>query len=303
MVGRINLAIFSLVCLALVGCDNEDEAVRQTASKHAPPVSSPIAEKREPAHPPADALAKPPGVDPDKLAENAKALSALGYQSEADILYGHACDWGNAAACAHLSMAKRSAAPSAAPAAARPQATTTTTAKENPPLVVKPASVARVEQSPASRPPAPVPPSARLSTPTPGASAQAPLQAAPAATASAQAALPAASSVQGSAKLAMMQDTRSSPATASDRPGNSAPRKLVRQAQDLEQIGYAPMAIRLYKDACLAGDGLSCKRLGEIYIKGTEGVGRDYAESVQWYNRARQLGVAVHTLEKRVVVR
>lgn len=64
-------------------------------------------------------------------------------------------------------------------------------------------------------------------------------------------------------------------------------------------LAALPPAARNQRDACLTGDGLACKRLGELYIAGAEGVERNYAESVRWYERARRLGVDVPVLEKR----
>lgn len=90
---------------------------------------------------------------------------------------------------------------------------------------------------------------------------------------------------------------------AQENPAVVDTKKLFQQADQLDRIGYTAMSIKLYKDACLAGEGTACKRLGEIYIKGTQGVERDYAESVRWYDQARHFGLAVPNLEKRTIIR
>jgi serine/threonine-protein kinase len=74
---------------------------------------------------------------------------------------------------------------------------------------------------------------------------------------------------------------------------------LYQQALALEQSGKAPEAIRIYRRAARAGSGKAAKRLGEIYDRGVPGVSRDYAESLQWYETARQLGETVETAGKR----
>ena len=57
--------------------------------------------------------------------------------------------------------------------------------------------------------------------------------------------------------------------------------------------GKANEAIRIYRRAAKIGSGKAAKRLGEIFDKGVPGVSRDYAESLQWYEAARQLGETV----------
>ncbi len=68
---------------------------------------------------------------------------------------------------------------------------------------------------------------------------------------------------------------------------------LYRQALAMENGGDARGAIRIYRRAARAGNGSAAKRLGEIFDKGVPGVSRDYAESLQWYEIARQLGETV----------
>jgi serine/threonine-protein kinase len=74
---------------------------------------------------------------------------------------------------------------------------------------------------------------------------------------------------------------------------------LYQQAQQMESSGKASQAIRVYRRAARAGNGKAAKRLGEIYDKGVPGVSRDYAESLQWYETARQLGETIELSGKR----
>ncbi|NTV96896.1 MAG: sel1 repeat family protein [Thiobacillus sp.] len=241
-------------------------------------------------------MAKPPGVDPAKLAEHAKSLSELGYKDEAAKLYSHACNWGYSPACAKLkTSAERVAGQEAMPTQVVAQPTPAVK-----PASTKPAAV--VAQAPTIKPIAPpAPPSvtAHPALPPAPAPSATPVAAPPANPAPALSAAP---PVPASPPPVVVASVK--PAPAIDKPAAPVdPHKLSQQAQGLEEMGYLPVAIKLYKDACLGGDGHACKRLGEIYIQGSEGVERDYAESVRWYGRARQLGIAVPTLEKRSVYR
>ncbi len=74
---------------------------------------------------------------------------------------------------------------------------------------------------------------------------------------------------------------------------------LYQQALEMEIGGDAKGAIRLYRRAARAGSGKAAKRLGEIYDRGLPGVSRDYAESLQWYETARQLGESIETASRR----
>ena len=74
---------------------------------------------------------------------------------------------------------------------------------------------------------------------------------------------------------------------------------LYQQALAMENGGDVKGAIRVYRRAARAGSGKAAKRLGEIYDRGVPGVTRDYAESLQWYETARQLGETVETAGKR----
>ena len=87
--------------------------------------------------------------------------------------------------------------------------------------------------------------------------------------------------------------------TAPAKPAASENETLYQQALTLEQSGKANEAIRIYRRAARAGSGKAAKRLGEIYDKGVPGVSRDYAESLQWYETARQLGETVETAKAR----
>jgi serine/threonine-protein kinase len=74
---------------------------------------------------------------------------------------------------------------------------------------------------------------------------------------------------------------------------------LYQQALADENAGKIKDAIRIYRRAARGGNGKAAKRLGEIYDKGVPGVSRDYAESLQWYETARQLGETVELSGKR----
>ena len=104
------------------------------------------------------------------------------------------------------------------------------------------------------------------------------------------------------------------PASVATAPGSSAPAPgaasagkgagseldtLYQQALAMETGGNTKDAIRIYRRAARAGSGKAAKRLGEIFDKGANGVSRDYAESLQWYETARQLGETVETAGKR----
>ena len=67
----------------------------------------------------------------------------------------------------------------------------------------------------------------------------------------------------------------------------------------MENGGKTSQAIRVYRKAARAGSGKAAKRLGEIYDKGVPGVSRDYAESLQWYETARQLGETIELSGRR----
>ena len=83
------------------------------------------------------------------------------------------------------------------------------------------------------------------------------------------------------------------------KPAVSENETLYQQALAMENNGDAKGAIRLYRRAARAGSGKAAKRLGEIYDRGVPGVSRDYAESLQWYETARQLGETIETAGKR----
>jgi TolA protein len=82
-------------------------------------------------------------------------------------------------------------------------------------------------------------------------------------------------------------------ATETKPAAGGTPAELFQQAKTLEGEGRYAEAVRLYKQAGNGGHGPSSKRLGEIYLKGAKGVSRDYAESVRWYDKARQQGMEI----------
>jgi TPR repeat protein len=75
--------------------------------------------------------------------------------------------------------------------------------------------------------------------------------------------------------------------------GAPSTKSLYDQASALEQEGRGADAVALYIRSVRAGNGKAALRLGEIYDKGLAGVGRDYPESLKWYNAARVLGEEV----------
>jgi hypothetical protein len=81
--------------------------------------------------------------------------------------------------------------------------------------------------------------------------------------------------------------------------GGSDADAMYQQALAMETSGKAADAVRIYRRAARAGHGKAAKRLGDIFDRGVPGVSRDYAESLQWYETARQLGETVETAGKR----
>jgi hypothetical protein len=86
-----------------------------------------------------------------------------------------------------------------------------------------------------------------------------------------------------------------------EKPKVSESETLYQQALTMENGGDVKGAIRVYRRAARGGSGKAAKRLGEIFDKGVPGVSRDYAESLQWYETARQLGETVETAGSRGV--
>lgn len=70
----------------------------------------------------------------------------------------------------------------------------------------------------------------------------------------------------------------------------AAPAGLYGHGIVAEAEGRGMDAVRLYERAAQSGSGKAALRLGEIYDRGIAGVGRDYAQSLRWYNAARVLG-------------
>ena len=81
--------------------------------------------------------------------------------------------------------------------------------------------------------------------------------------------------------------------------GGSETEAMYQQALAMESGGKAADAVRIYRRAARAGHGKSAKRLGDIFDRGVPGVSRDYAESLQWYQTARDLGETVELSGKR----
>jgi serine/threonine-protein kinase len=77
------------------------------------------------------------------------------------------------------------------------------------------------------------------------------------------------------------------------------PQALFEQAQRAEKEGRVREAVALYKQAYGAGNGRAARMLGDIYARGSGDVGRDYSEQVQWYGKAKAMGVEIPVLNKR----
>jgi hypothetical protein len=98
-------------------------------------------------------------------------------------------------------------------------------------------------------------------------------------------------------------EPKSAPTVVASAPSAKGPESefetLYQQARALEDSGKAAEAIRIYRRAARGGSGPAAKRLGEIFDKGIPGVPRDYAESLQWYETARQLGETIESSSRR----
>jgi serine/threonine-protein kinase len=89
------------------------------------------------------------------------------------------------------------------------------------------------------------------------------------------------------------------PAAPAAKAGVSESEAMYQQALAMERDGKAADAVRIYRRAARAGHGKAAKRLGDIFDRGVPGVSRDYAESLQWYQTARDLGETVEVAGKR----
>ena len=83
------------------------------------------------------------------------------------------------------------------------------------------------------------------------------------------------------------------------KPAASDSEAMYQQALAMEREGKAADAVRIFRRAARAGHGKAAKRLGDIFDRGVPGVSRDYAESLQWYQTARDLGETVEVAGKR----
>ncbi len=89
------------------------------------------------------------------------------------------------------------------------------------------------------------------------------------------------------------------PAAPAAKAGGSDTEAMYQQALAMETSGKAADAVRIYRGAARAGHGKSAKRLGDIFDRGVPGVSRDYAESLQWYEKARELGENIEKIKPR----
>jgi hypothetical protein len=97
---------------------------------------------------------------------------------------------------------------------------------------------------------------------------------------------------------AKAQELASAAASAAAK-AKTNPQALFEQAQRAEKEGRVREAVGLYKQAYGAGNGNAARMLGDIYARGSGDVGRDYSEQVQWYGKAKAMGVDVPVLNKR----
>ena len=67
----------------------------------------------------------------------------------------------------------------------------------------------------------------------------------------------------------------------------------LQQAKALEAGGNVKGAVRLYLRAVKEGDFNAAKALGDIYAEGKGDVGKDYADSLRYYQLAEKNGVEV----------
>ncbi|MDB5953312.1 MAG: kinase domain protein [Massilia sp.] len=92
--------------------------------------------------------------------------------------------------------------------------------------------------------------------------------------------------------------TKRAAAAAAAKP-KADPEALFAQAQKAQQDGNGRAAVDLYKQAFNAGNGRAARSLAEMYGRGSGGVDRDYAESVQWTNKAKAAGIDMPNPGKR----
>jgi serine/threonine-protein kinase len=88
------------------------------------------------------------------------------------------------------------------------------------------------------------------------------------------------------------------PAATNEEPAKSAS-TLFADARALESSGKMKEALRMYKKAADAGNGLAAKRVGDILSKGEGGLQRDYGEALKYNGKARALGVEVQGVDKK----
>lgn len=69
--------------------------------------------------------------------------------------------------------------------------------------------------------------------------------------------------------------------------------KRYREGLALERKGDHHGALAAYLEAGESGNGLSQRKLGQIYDKGNSAVQRDYQASLKWYQKAREQGVEI----------
>lgn len=81
--------------------------------------------------------------------------------------------------------------------------------------------------------------------------------------------------------------------------GREEAERRYREGLAADRRGDDVAAFTAYLAAGESGHGLAQRKLGEIYDRGTAAVQRDYGTALQWYQKAREQGVAVPRPETR----
>lgn len=80
---------------------------------------------------------------------------------------------------------------------------------------------------------------------------------------------------------------------------DSARDNWLQAAQRAEREGRMDDAVKYYTWAYRRGSGRAARALGDIYARGDSAAGRNLSEQLQWYEKAKALGLAVPAPDKR----
>ena len=100
----------------------------------------------------------------------------------------------------------------------------------------------------------------------------------------------------GSEGDAIVTDERAIRATAArsrEFAGTKQAQEIWAEGKKAETQGDYLRAVSVYRQLARQGHGPAAKRLGEIYDAGTGPIKKDFAEALQWYEKARQAGEKV----------